>query len=224
MAHCLIHILIVRTMRTISADNTIRAHIARFTKAEHAIPRGHIAVGIMRKRPALVAHDLEIIIIKPNRMRRREIRADQVKIIHMLHQRLAIAPNAHKGLHLAFANMAMDTNTMFARQITAAAHEGIGTMMRDVGCNRRADILLRRWSTSCAVLHIPDHAFLEQVELEHLLGDDLAQRASILARRLHLIARGLTAYIPGQAAPAGVKKPLRTGLAQSTHRHVSHAP
>jgi hypothetical protein len=77
-------------------------------------------------------------------MRGSETRPDQAKIIHVLHKRLAIAPDAGQGLSLAFTDMAMDANGIFARQIAATAQEGIRTMMRDGGRDRSAVTALAR--------------------------------------------------------------------------------
>ena len=130
----------------------------------------------MGERPAPIAHDLEIIIIKPNRMRRRKIRPNQAKIIHVLDQGFAIAPDARECLNLAFTDMAMNANIMFACQIAATAQEGIGTMMRDGWGNRCADILAVPTPGADGLIHCAKRSLPSwQTKLVHARAQGIGQ-------------------------------------------------
>jgi hypothetical protein len=58
-------------------------------------------------------------------------------------------------------------------------------------------------SNAFGMTSIRDHAFVKQAELECLLGDDLLQRAGLLAQRLDLVAGSRTGRVTGQAAFMG---------------------
>ena len=175
-AHGFEHVEVVGRNAAVGADAECHAAVAELAGRRQPGAELEIAAGIVRDRGAGIGEPGDVVVIEPDRMRRREVRRQEPELVQMADQRRAVALDADDRLHLRFRHVHLHADAVLLGEIAAAGDECVGAVMR----NGRPE----RGSQPVAV----PRPFGEQLPAgreRHVEGIEADRRRALAQRRRH---------------------------------------